>query len=242
MNIDIADTPAMLGARAAERIAGFIRDAISENGHARIVLSTGMSQFGTLEALIGMDITWEKVEMFHLDEYEGLPSDHPASFRRYLEERFVSRVHPGSVHYVSWEGDAERNIMELSEAFRSAPADIGVIGIGENGHIAFNDPPADFTTDEIYKIVVLDRKCREQQVHEGWFSSIEDVPSRAITMCPKAILSCRHIVSAVPHGVKAEAVRNTIASPVTPMVPATLLKTHPDWYLFLDKASAGLLK
>ena len=241
IHIDIADNAAELGKRAAKKIAALLNDAIREKGSARMILSTGASQFETLEALVKEDVDWTKVEMFHLDEYAGLPSDHPASFRRYLEERFVSRVHPGSVHYVSWEGDMEKNIRALSEAFRSAPVDIGVIGIGENGHIAFNDPPADFTTDEIYKIVVLDRKCREQQVHEGWFSSVDEVPQKAITMCPKAILSCRHIVSAVPHGVKAEAVRNTIASPVTPMVPATLLKTHTDWYLFLDKASAGLL-
>ena len=242
IHIDIADNAAELGKRAAKKITALLNDAIREKGSARMILSTGASQFETLEALVKEDVDWTKVEMFHLDEYAGLPSDHPASFRRYLQERFVSRVHPGSVHYVSWEGDAERNIRELSDAFRSAPIDIGVIGIGENGHIAFNDPPADFITDEIYKIVALDRKCREQQVHEGWFSSMDEVPARAITMCPKAILSCRHIVSAVPHSVKAEAVRNTVVSPVSPMVPATLLKTHPDCYLFLDKDSAGLLK
>ena len=241
ISISVSMTPEELGRRAAAKIAELLNDAIRQKGHARIILSTGASQFETLAALVGLDVDWSKVEMFHLDEYAGLPESHGASFRRYLKERFVSKVNLRAAHFVSGEGDVERNIEELTEALRSDVIDVGVIGIGENGHIAFNDPPADFTADRAYKVVELDWRCRMQQVGEGWFRNLEDVPSKAITMCPKEIMSCLHIVSAVPHSVKAEAVLNTITKAVTPDVPATLLKTHPDWNLFLDKASASAL-
>lgn len=239
MNINIANDAAELGKRAADKIAKLIGNAINEKGHARIVLSTGESQFETLAALVMEEIDWTKVEMFHLDEYVGLDSTHPASFCGYLKKRFISKLDLHSVHLISGIGDVEGTIKEISEEFSKSPIDVGVIGIGENGHIAFNDPPADFNASEIYRIVTLDSKCRAQQVREGWFASIDDVPREAISMTPRAILSCQHIVSAVPHSVKAEAVRNTLASPLTPDVPATLLKTHPDWNLFLDASSCS---
>ena len=241
MNINIAPDPETLGQRAADKIAQYIQDAVRENGHCRIILSTGSSQFETLAALVRKDLDWSKVEMFHLDEYVGLPVSHGASFRKYLNERFVSLLPLHSAHFVSGEGDIEANIEELARLFKEAPIDVGVIGIGENGHIAFNDPPADFDTDLVYKVVSLDERCRKQQVGEGWFKTFDEVPKQAITMCPKAILSSRHIVTAVPHAVKAEAVLNTITKPVTPYVPATLLKTHPDWNLFIDESSARRL-
>ena len=179
--------------------------------------------------------------MFHLDEYVDLPVTHKASFRKYLNERFVSVVNPGEVFYVDGEGDVGKNIAILSEAFKKAPIDVGVIGIGENGHIAFNDPPADFDTDAIYKVVKLDERCRRQQVGEGWFESVSDVPEKAISMTVKAILSSRKIISSVPHSVKADAVKNTVTGKISPSVPATILKTHPDWNLFLDSDSASML-
>ena len=237
IHIDISDNADELGMRAAEKIASLIEEAINKKGKARIILSTGMSQFETLSHLITYDLPWDKVEMFHLDEYVGLDESHPASFRKYLKERFVSKVNLKAAYFV--EGvDA---IPSLTRELRKEEIDVGVIGIGENGHIAFNDPPADFTTGEAYKVVTLDRRCREQQVGEGWFRTIDDVPVEAITMCVKEIMKSKHIVSAVPHEVKAEAIYNTITGRISQDVPATILKTHPDWNLFVDKDSASKL-
>lgn len=241
ININIAPTPRELGVRAAAAIAGLLHAAVDKQGQARIILSTGASQFDTLKALLELDVPWEKVEMFHLDEYVGLPESHIASFHKYLKERFVSKVQLKSAHFVSGEGDISANISRLTEELLKLPVDIGVIGIGENSHIAFNDPPADFNTDVAYKVVTLDERCRRQQVGEGWFERIEDVPQQAITMCVKQIMACRHIITAAPHAVKAEAIWNTITQPVNPQVPATILKTHPDWQLFIDDASAAKL-
>ena len=237
IHIDISDNADELGMRAARKIASLIEEAINKKGKARIILSTGMSQFETLSHLITYDLPWDKVEMFHLDEYVGLDESHPASFRKYLKERFVSKVNLKAAYFV--EGvDA---IPSLTRELRKEEIDVGVIGIGENGHIAFNDPPADFTTGEAYKVVTLDRRCREQQVGEGWFRTIDEVPAEAITMCVKEIIKSKHIVSAVPHEVKAEAIYNTITGRISQDVPATILKTHPDWNLFIDKDSASKL-
>ncbi len=237
IHIDISDNADELGMRAAGKIASLIEEAINKKGKARIILSTGMSQFETLSHLITYDLPWDKVEMFHLDEYVGLDESHPASFRKYLKERFVSKVNLKAAYFV--EGvDA---IPSLTRELRKEEIDVGVIGIGENGHIAFNDPPADFTTGEAYKVVTLDRRCREQQVGEGWFRTIDEVPTEAITMCVKEIMKSKHIVSAVPHEVKAEAIYNTITGRISQDVPATILKTHPDWNLFVDKDSASKL-
>ena len=237
IHIDISDNADELGMRAAEKIASLIEEAINKKGKARIILSTGMSQFETLSHLITYDLPWDKVEMFHLDEYVGLNESHPASFRKYLKKRFVSKVNLKAAYFV--EGvDA---ISSLTRELRKEEIDVGVIGIGENGHIAFNDPPADFTTGAAYKVVTLDRRCREQQVGEGWFRTIDEVPAEAITMCVKEIMKSKHIVSAVPHEVKAEAIYNTITGRISQDVPATILKTHPDWNLFIDKDSASKL-
>ena len=241
ITITIAENPQELGLRAAGKIAGLLRDAIGKRGEARIILSTGASQFETMEALTQEDVDWTRVEMFHLDEYVELGESHIASFRKYLKERFVSKVNLKAAYFVSGEGDVQQNIAALSAELRRKVVDVGVIGIGENGHIAFNDPPADFETDLAYKVVELDERCKQQQVGEGWFKSLKDVPRQAVTMCPHQIMACRHIVSSVPHAVKAEAVYNTITRPVDPMVPATLLKTHPDWNLFIDINSASKL-
>ena len=241
ITITIAEIPQELGLRAAGKIAGLLRDAIGKRGEARIILSTGASQFETMEALTQEDVDWTRVEMFHLDEYVELGESHIASFRKYLKERFVSKVNLKAAHFVNGEGDVQKNIAALSAELRRKVVDVGVIGIGENAHIAFNDPPADFETDLAYKVVELDERCKQQQVGEGWFKSLKDVPRQAVTMCPRQIMACRHIVSSVPHAVKAEAVYNTITRPVDPMVPATLLKTHPDWNLFIDHESASKL-
>lgn len=239
--IHVSSTPTELGIQAANAIASLLNEAVSSQGYARLVLSTGASQFETLNTLIGLDVPWEQIEMFHLDEYVALPKSHPASFRKYLQERFVSQVPLKATYYVNGEGDVASNIATLSRELKRKPVDVGVIGIGENGHIAFNDPPADFNTEETYKIVDLDERCKQQQVGEGWFADVSSVPGQAITMCVKQIMSCRHIVTAVPHSVKADAILQTVTQPVNPNIPGTILKTHPDWRLFLDTSSAARL-
>ena len=240
INISVSSTAAENGRKAAVKAAELINVAIREKGHARIILSTGASQFEMFENLVKQDVDWSKVEMFHLDEYVDLPETHIASFRKYLKERFVNIVHPGAAHFVG-EGDVKKNIEELTRELRKDVVDVGLIGIGENGHIAFNDPPADFDATEAYRVVNLDHKCRMQQVGEGWFATEDDVPKQAISMLPKQIMACKAIVSVVPHKVKAKAVYDTITQRVNNMVPATLLKTHPEWYLFIDDDAASML-
>jgi glucosamine-6-phosphate deaminase len=228
-----------LGARAAGFAAGKLNEAIRQKGEARLVVSTGSSQFETLQSLIKENIDWEKVEVFHLDEYIGLSVTHPASFRKYLNERFISHIKIKKFHSVDVEGNIENRIRYLTSEIRKKPVDLGLIGIGVNGHIAFNDPPADFSTREAYIIVNLDEECRMQQVNEGWFKSIDDVPAQAVSMTPWQIMQCRTIVSCVPHKVKAVAVKNTLINRLTEIVPATMLKQHPDFHLFLDNNSAS---
>ncbi len=239
MEIIKSKTAQDLGNAAAKLTAEKLRAAIEKKGNARIILSTGASQFETLAALVKEDVDWSRVEMFHLDEYVNLSIEHPASFRKYLNERFINIVHPKAAYLV--DGDhPEETIAFLTEKIQEAPIDVALIGIGENAHIAFNDPPADFNTKESYIIVNLDTKCRMQQVGEGWFAGIEDVPAQAISMTPYRIMESDTIISSVPHAVKANAIRAMMESKeTTNMVPATLLKEHKDFYLFVDENSAG---
>ena len=241
MRISIAGTPEELGRRAAAEAAAYLNEAIRERGEARLLLSTGASQFTTLEALVREDVDWAKVDMFHLDEYIGLDESHPASFVRYLKERFVSQVPVRRAFFVDPSQGVETAIARLTAELDRAPIDVGLIGIGENAHIAFNDPPADFEDQAAYKVVTLDERCRRQQLGEGWFPTLEDVPAQAISMTVDRILRCRHILSAVPYAVKAQAVSDTVSQPVNNMVPATILKRHASMTLFLDEASAALL-
>ncbi|MBP5225111.1 MAG: 6-phosphogluconolactonase [Lachnospiraceae bacterium] len=234
MRIIVSPDASSLGRQAAALAAEKINAAVSERGTARIVLSTGASQFTTLEALIRQDVDWTRVEMYHLDEYAGLPVTHPASFRRYLQERFISKVKLKDVHLV--DGTAA-GIETLTASLRQTPVDLGLIGIGENAHIAFNDPPADLETQEAYIFVDLNDACKRQQVREGWFGNTDEVPKQAVSMTVREILKCRAIISAVPFAVKADAVRKTLYEDRTPDVPATVLKSHPDFTLFVDEAS-----
>lgn len=239
MEVRICHDADSLGAAASRKCAQIINRAIAEKEEARIILSTGASQFETLSHLVAEYVDWSKVTMFHLDEYVGLPESHAASFRKYLKERFISKVNLKAYHLV--EGRKEQ-LEELSRLLCEKPVDLGLIGIGENGHIAFNDPPCDFDTQEPYIIVNLNDTCKRQQVGEGWFASVSEVPSQAVSMSCHQIMKCLNIVSAVPHKVKAEAVRNTLYSKVvTNTVPATLLKTHGNFTLFLDEDSASLI-
>ncbi len=238
MNIVKSKDSVELGKAAAKYTAERINEAIEKQGYARIILSTGASQFDTLKALVEEKIDWSKVEVFHLDEYVGLPVTHPASFRKYIKERFADLLNLKKVHYV--DGDhPEEAIKYLTEEVLKAPVDVALIGIGENAHIAFNDPPADFDTKESYIIVNLDDKCRNQQVGEGWFKTADDVPKQAISMTCHQIMQSKVIISAVPHKVKANAIKAMMENELTNMVPATLLKTHGDMTLFVDENSAS---
>jgi glucosamine-6-phosphate deaminase len=237
MKTIVNETSKDLGKKAAKLVEDYLQERIAQNGYARIAVSTGASQFDTFEALIASNIEWSKVEMFHLDEYFALPESHPASFRKYLKERFVSKVNLLAVNFV--EGTAE-NIADISKKLLEKPVDLGLIGIGENGHIAFNDPPADFETTDPYILVTLNEDCKKQQVGEGWFATLDDVPTQAVSMSVHQIMQCEKIISCVPYAVKAQAVADTINGDVSNQVPATILKTHNDWTLLLDKASAAL--
>jgi glucosamine-6-phosphate deaminase len=235
------DRPTMSRA-AARHAADRLRDAIERQGRVRIIAATGASQFDFLEALTAApDVDWSRVEMFHLDEYVGLPITHPASFRKYLLERLITKVGMGRYHFLDGELDPRRVADEIGEALAAAPVDVAFVGIGENGHLAFNDPPADFTTEKPYLLVTLDQACREQQVGEGWFASVSDVPERAISMSVRQILKSRTILSIVPDARKARAVKACVEGDVSPMAPASILTTHEDTVLYLDRESAALL-
>ena len=243
MDIYVFEDASAMGAAAAERAALWLRAAIDSRGHADLILATGASQFEMLDHLVREQVDWEKVSVFHLDEYIGLPATHPASFRRYLRERFVERVPAlGAFHAV--EGDAPDPVKEchrLAAMLNDVTIDVACIGIGENGHIAFNDPPADFSTEEPYLVVDLDEACRRQQLGEGWFASLDEVPQRAISMSVRQILKSRAIVCTVPDARKAVAVQRAVEGPVTPDVPASILQEHPRCDLYLDETSAALL-
>ncbi len=235
MEIRIASTPERLGLSAAVHAAHLLNAAIAERGEARLLLSTGASQFEALAALVQQPVEWRRVTMFHLDEYVGLPETHIASFRKYLKERFISRVPLKEAFLV--DGTAE-GIARITEKVREAPIDVGLIGIGENAHIAFNDPPADLDTRDSYIIVNLDERCKRQQVGEGWFATVDEVPKQAVSMTVHQILQCRSILSIVPHAVKADAVYKALYAPQDAMTPAAWLRTHPDWTLYIDRCSA----
>ena len=245
MHMIVSNSRAACGRAAAECAAQAIRAAIDANGAAAVILATGASQFDMLDALVRANgIGWAKVTCFHLDEYIGLPAAHPASFRRYLKERFVDRLPepPRAFHYVGGEApDPEAECRRLGDLLREHTIDAAMVGIGENGHLAFNDPPADFRTAEPYLVVDLDEACRRQQLGEGWFETLDDVPRRAISMSIRQIMASRTIVCTVPDRRKAEAVRAAVEGPVTPDVPASILQEHPSATLYLDTESASLL-
>ncbi len=230
-----------IGVKSAQHAAELIRAAIKEKGAARILLSTGASQFPFFEEFVKAAIDWSKVEMFHLDEYVGISEEHPASFKNYLLNRFINKVQPGKYHLIDGQKDPEQTIAELTALLNESPVDVGLIGIGENAHIAFNDPPADFGDKRTYKVVTLDKKCLRQQIGEGWFKTEDECYKQAISMTCDRIMQCKHIISVVPYKVKAEAIYNTLINDLTPDVPATLLKQHTDCTVYADEDSASML-
>jgi glucosamine-6-phosphate deaminase len=231
-----------LARAAAGQASTVMRRAIRDRGRARIIAATGASQFDFLDVLTKAgDIDWQQVEMFHLDEYIGLPITHPASFRKYLLERLIHKTGITQYHLLDGNGDSREVIRRISEALRSAPVDVAFVGVGENGHLAFNDPPADFQTEEPYLIVELDEACRRQQVGEGWFTELSEVPQRAISMSVRQILAAREIVCIVPDARKARAIQLCLEGEISPMAPASILRTHRATTIYLDKESASSL-
>jgi glucosamine-6-phosphate deaminase len=242
MVVRVFQDKASLSCSAASHAATALRCAIHDRGRARIVVATGASQFDFLEALTkAPDIDWQRVEMFHLDEYVGLSITHPASFRKYLLERLIRKVNLGKFHLLNGETDAAGAARSIGDILRAEPVDLTFAGIGENGHLAFNDPPADFTTAEPYLVVTLDEACRKQQVGEGWFKDLSEVPTQAISMSVRQILSSKEIISVVPDARKAAAVLRCIEGEISPMAPASILRTHPATTIYLDAESARLL-
>jgi len=242
MQIHVFESKQRMGEAAAEQAARAIQQAVAANGRARIIGATGASQFEFLDALTARtDVPWAQVDFFHLDEYLGLPDTHPASFRRYLKDRLLSKVPMGSAHLLDGEGDPETVRREVGAALTAAPIDVAFVGIGENGHLAFNDPPADFDTTDPYLVVDLDEACRRQQVGEGWFPDVAAVPTQALSMSVRQILASREILCIVPDARKAEAVQAALEGPVTNAVPASILQTHARVTFFLDRFSAARL-
>lgn len=240
MKVEIFRDKASLAQAAEGRASDIMRAAIAGRGCARIIAATGASQFEFLEALTKADIDWNKVELFHLDEYIGLAMNHPASFRKYLMERLISKTGISRYHFLDGNAsDPAQMAEQVGAELNSAPIDVAFVGIGENGHLAFNDPPADFASEKPYLVVALDEACCRQQVGEGWFSNVSEVPRQAVSMSVRQILKAQEIVAVVPDARKARAVKACMEGEITPLLPASILRTHARTTLYLDHASAS---
>ncbi len=245
MKIKALKTKYDMGKAAAEEAARILVDAIKEKGEATFIVATGASQFEFLENLTSISsIDWSKTTMFHLDEYIGLSETHPASFRKYLKERFLNKVHPGNVYLINGDAkDPELECERLNKIIKQKEIDVAFVGIGENGHLAFNDPPADFDTKKPYLVVELNDACRKQQLGEGWFKSFDEVPKRAISMSIEQIMKSKNIICTVPDSRKAQAVKDCFGDQnISPEHPASILKNHENCFVFLDEKSSIYLK
>jgi glucosamine-6-phosphate deaminase len=242
VQVNVLPSKTEVGSSAANHAAKSLQRVLAKSPIARIIAATGASQIDFLQFLTAIPgIDWQRVEMFHLDEYIGLPVTHPASFRKYLMERFIRKTEIRKYHLLDGEQNPEEVVHTVGKELTSAPIDIAFVGIGENGHLAFNDPPADFDTDDPYLIVELDDACRAQQVNEGWFDAVPEVPVRAISMSVKQILKSREIIAVVPGAQKARAVKACLEGEISPMAPASILRTHSNTTTYLDTESASLL-
>jgi len=240
MLVKVYKTKEEMGKAAAKQAADKLREIIKNDGVARLLLSTGASQFPFFVEFVKEEVDWSKVEMFHLDEYVGISPEHPASFNKYLRERFIDVVKPGKYHLISGEANPEETIASLTALLAERPVDLGLIGIGENGHIAFNDPPANFSDNRAYKVVTLSDTCIRQQLREGWFENEDAAFKQAISMTCSKIMECKTIISVVPYAVKAQAIHDTLTCELTENVPATLLKNHSDVTVYCDSDSAAM--
>ena len=243
MQIAIFPDKKSLAQAAALEASVALKDAIQRKGNARLIAATGAAQFDFLDLLTrDPSIDWSKVEMFHLDEYIGIPADHPASFRKFLLDRLINKTKMGRYHLLDGDRDPQDAIGAVTEEIRKAPIDVAFVGIGENGHLAFNDPPADFETQDAYIVVDLDEACRKQQMGEGWFKTLDDVPRRAISMTVQQVLKAEKIIAIVPERRKADAVAKCFGGDISPMAPSSILRTHNNAVIYLDRDSASLLK
>lgn len=243
VNIRVYEKSQETAKAAAGAAAGQLALSIERQGHAVFMAATGQSQIEFL-GFLGQEpnVDWSKTTMFHLDEYIGLPKSHPASFRRYLHERLINLVHPAHIHLIDGNtGDPEAECARLAYLLKNTRVDVAFVGIGENAHLAFNDPPADFDTAAPFIVVQMNEACRTQQVNEGWFHSVDEVPEKAITVSINQILKANSIICVVPGERKAQAVKCAFRGPVSPSCPASILRTHPNVQLFLDAKSSALL-
>jgi glucosamine-6-phosphate deaminase len=242
MKIAVFKSKNELAQAAADSAAEIIRRAIADRGKAYIIAATGASQFEFLEALVNQDLDWKHTTFFHLDEYVDLPASHPASFRRYLQERIAEVVNPGAFHFINGEAESlTEECRRVGDLIARQMIDVAFVGVGENGHLAFNDPPADFETTEPYLVVNLDEACRRQQVGEGWFTTLDEVPRQAISMSIQQILNAQEVISIVPDRRKAQAIRDFLELEVSPLRPASILQEHRRVTVYLDGESASLL-
>lgn len=244
MDIQISSNQQELGEQAGKAAATALKQIISEQGQAHIIVATGASQFDTLKTLTSeTGIDWSKVTAFHLDEYLGMDTKHPASFVKYLQERFAQKVPLQKMHFINGvAADPVAETQRLDQLISAVDIDLALIGIGENGHIAFNDPPADFETEKPYLIVDLDEACRQQQLGEGWFPDLQSVPKQAISMSVRQMLKAKQLIVSVPDERKANAVNAAINGPLSNLCPASILREHQHCTLFLDEASASDLQ
>jgi glucosamine-6-phosphate deaminase len=244
LRVEIFDKTEDMGKASADFVAGKLESSINKKGNANLIIGTGASQYPFLNALLTKKLDWSKINLFHLDEYIGLSNRHPASFRRFLKERVADKVNPANVYYLNGDADdIEAEIRRYERLLKENPVDVACIGIGENGHIAFNDPAvADFNDPAYLKVVEMDEACRKQQVGEGWFPTIADVPKEAVTLTITAIMDCRALSCSVPDERKSEAVYNTLSGEVTTSCPASVIRKHKEAVLFLDRFSAVKIK
>jgi glucosamine-6-phosphate deaminase len=242
MILKLFEDKASLAKAAADQAATAITGAIRDRGKARVIAASAASQFEFLEALTATPgIDWKRVELFHLDEYIGLPMSHPASFCKFLQERLIGKAGITNYHLLNGEENPVRVIRETSKFLSAAPIDVAFVGIGENGHLAFNDPPADFETEEAFIVVNLDQACRLQQVGEGWFKDLSTVPTQAISMSVRQVMKSKEILAVVPDARKAHAIKACFDGEINPMAPSSILRTHPNATVYLDRHSAALL-
>jgi glucosamine-6-phosphate deaminase len=242
MLLRVFDDKVSLGKAAAIQAAAAMQSAIAERGQARVVAASAASQFEFLEALTATPgISWKQVELFHLDEYIGLPMTHPASFCKFLQEHLIAKTGITNYHLLDGSREPAEVIRNASKAITTSPIDVAFVGIGENGHIAFNDPPADFDTEHPYLIVTLDHACRLQQVGEGWFQNLDAVPKQAISMAVRQVLKAKEILAVVPDARKAPAIKACFDGPISPLAPSSILRNHPNATVYLDRQSSALL-